>query len=200
MTFDKFQILFGVKPNNLVSFYISEKKTLEQILLKKNLARVLSCSQKKNNLTKSSIILKCVSLFFSFITFKFYQPKKSFIMKKQILSLAVIALLALAVQSCKKEEPKLTEEELTIGNKVDTLATDIKEIKDTAVTKTEGAAQDVKDATKKAADDVENAAKKTATDVKDATKKGAEKVEGAAKAAKDGTVKTAKEVNDALKK
>lgn len=121
-------------------------------------------------------------------------------MKKQILSLAVVALLAFAVQSCKKEEPKLTEEELTLGNKVDTLTTDLKEIKDTAVIKTEAAAQDVKDATKKAAADVENAAKKTATDVKDATKKGAEKVEGAAKAAKDGTVKTAKEVNEALKK
>lgn len=92
-------------------------------------------------------------------------------MKKQILSLAVVALLAFAVQSCEKKEPKPAEDELTLGNKVDSLTTDIKEVKDSAVTKTEAAAQDVKDATKKAADDVENAAKKTATDVKDATKK-----------------------------
>ena len=121
-------------------------------------------------------------------------------MKKQILSLAAVALLAFSVQSCgdKKETP--ADDNLTIGNKVDTLATDITEVKDSAVSKTESAAQDVKDATKKAADDVENAAKKTATDVKDATKKGAQKVENAAKAAKDGTVKTAKEVNEALKK
>lgn len=110
-------------------------------------------------------------------------------MKKQILSLAVVALLAFAVQSCEKKEPKPAEDELTLGNKVDSLTTDIKEVKDSAVIKTENAAQDVKDATKKAADDV-----------KDATKKGAEKVENAAKAAKDGTVKTAKDVNDALKK
>lgn len=110
-------------------------------------------------------------------------------MKKQILSLAIIALLAFAVQSCEKKEPKPAEEELTLGNKVDSLTTDIKEVKDSAVIKTESAAQDVKDATKKAAEDV-----------KDATKKGAEKIENAAKAAKDGTVKTAKEVNEALKK
>lgn len=110
-------------------------------------------------------------------------------MKKQILSLAIVALLAFAVQSCEKKEPKPTEEELTLGNKVDTLTTDIKEAKDSAVTKVEDAATDVKDATKKAADDV-----------KAATEKGAKKVEDAAKAAKDGTVKTAKDVNDALKK
>jgi len=175
------------------------------------LAQELFCSQKKNNLTKSSIILKFVLLFFSHITFKFYQPKKNVIMKKQILSLAVVALLAFGVQSCEKKEPKPAEEELTLGNKVDSLTTDIKEVTDTSVSKaesaaakakdaTENAASDVKDATKKAANDVENAAKKTATDVKDATKKGAEKVENAAKAAKDGTVKTAKEVNEALKK
>ncbi|KAF2327249.1 hypothetical protein [Flavobacterium daemonense] len=121
-------------------------------------------------------------------------------MKKQILSLAVVALLAFAVQSCDKKEPKPTDEELTLGNKVDSLTTDIKEVKDTAVSKTEKAAQDVKDATKKAADDVEDATKKAAEDVKDATKKGAKKVENVAKAAKDGTVKTAKEVNEALKK
>jgi hypothetical protein len=99
-------------------------------------------------------------------------------MKKQILSLALVALLSLTVQSCKKEEPKPTEEELTLGNKVDSLTTDIKEVKDTAVTKVEDAAKDVKEA----------------------TEKGAKKVEAAAKAAKDGTVKTAKDVNDALKK
>lgn len=99
-------------------------------------------------------------------------------MKKQILTLAVIALLTFAVQSCEKKEPKPAEDELTLGNKVDSLTTDIEEVKDSAVTKTEKAAEDVKDA----------------------TKKGAEKVENAAKAAKDGTVKTAKEVNEALKK
>lgn len=115
--------------------------------------------------------------------------QKKLIMKKQILSLAVIALLAFGVQSCEKKEPKPTEDELTLGNKVDSLATDIDEVKDTAVTKVEDAAKDVKDATKKAAEDVKNA-----------TEKGAKKVEEAAKAAKDGTVKTAKEVNDALKK
>lgn len=112
-------------------------------------------------------------------------------MKKQILSLAVVALLAFAVQSCgDKKEPKPADEELTLGNKVDSLTTDIEEVKDSAVSKTESAAQDVKDATKKAADDVETATKKAADDVKDATKKGAQKVENAAKAAKDGTVKT----------
>ncbi len=111
------------------------------------------------------------------------------IMKKQILSLAVVALLAFGVQSCDKKEPKPAEEELTLGNKVDSLTTDIKEVKDSAVTKTEKAAQDVKEATEKAA-----------ADVKNATKKGADKVEAAAKAAKDGTVKTAKDVDEALKK
>jgi len=110
-------------------------------------------------------------------------------MKKQILSLAVVALLAFTVQSCEKKEPKPADEELTIGNKVDSLATDVKEVKDSAVIKTEDAAKDVKDATKKAAEDV-----------KDATEKGAKKVENAAKAVKDGTVKTAKEVDAALKK
>jgi len=110
-------------------------------------------------------------------------------MKKQILSLAVVALLAFAVQSCEKKENKPAEDELTLGNKVDSLTTDIKEVKDSAVSKAESAATKAKDATKKAANDVEAAAKK-----------GAEKVENAAKAAKDGTVKTAKEVNEALKK
>ncbi|MWB95265.1 hypothetical protein GON26_12920 [Flavobacterium sp. GA093] len=111
-------------------------------------------------------------------------------MKKQILSLALIALVAFSVQSCgdKKEETK-AEEELTLGNKVDSLTTDIEQAKDTAVTKVENAAEDVKDATKKAAEDV-----------KDATKKAAEKAEAAAKAAKDGTVQTAKDVDAALKK
>jgi hypothetical protein len=69
-------------------------------------------------------------------------------MKKQILSLAVVALLAFAVQSCEKKE-KPAEDELTLGNKVDTLTTDIQEVKDSAVIKTEKAAEDVKDATKK---------------------------------------------------
>ncbi|KLT68626.1 MULTISPECIES: hypothetical protein [Flavobacterium] len=110
-------------------------------------------------------------------------------MKKQILSLAVVALLAVTVQSCGDKKETKPEEELTLGNKVDSLTTDLEEVKDSAVSKTEDAAQDVKDATKKAADDV-----------KDATKKGADKVEAAAKAAKDGTVKTAKEVDAALKK
>ncbi|MBS7233168.1 hypothetical protein KHA90_19290 [Flavobacterium psychroterrae] len=110
-------------------------------------------------------------------------------MKKQILSLAVIALLAFAVQSCEKKEPKPAEDELTLGNKVDTLTTDIEQAKDSAVIKAENAAAKAKAAS-------ENAAQ----DVKDATKKGAQKVENAAKAAKDGTVKTAKEVNEALKK
>jgi len=132
-------------------------------------------------------------------------------MKKQILSLAVVALLAFAVQSCEKKEPKPGEDELTLGNKVDTLTTDIEEVKDSTVIKAENAAanakeasqnavQDVKDATKKTANDVENAAKKTATDVKEASQKAATKAEAAAKAAKDGTVKTAKDVNEALKK
>ncbi|WP_163408633.1 hypothetical protein [Flavobacterium ajazii] len=110
-------------------------------------------------------------------------------MKKQILSLAVIALLAFGVQSCGDKKETKPEEELTLGNKVDSLTTDIEEVKDSAVSKTENAAEDVKEATKKAAEDV-----------KDATKKGAEKVEAAAKAAKDGTVQTAKNVNEALKK
>ena len=99
-------------------------------------------------------------------------------MKKQILSLAIVALLAFAVQSCDKKETKPAEDELTLGNKVDSLTTDIEEVKDSAVTKTEKAAEDVKEAAKKAAD----------------------KAEAAAKAAKDGTVKTAKEVNEELKK
>ncbi|MEL1253186.1 hypothetical protein AAEO57_05335 [Flavobacterium sp. DGU38] len=110
-------------------------------------------------------------------------------MKKQILSLAVIALLAFGVQSCEDKKATKPEEELTLGNKVDSLTTDIEEVKDSAVSKTENAAEDVKSATQKAAEDV-----------KDATKKGAEKVEAAAKAAKDGTVQTAKDVNEALKK
>ena len=110
-------------------------------------------------------------------------------MKKQILSLAVVALLAFAVQSCDKKETKPAEDELTLGNKVDSLTTDIEEVKDSAVIKTEKAAEDVKDATQKAADDV-----------KEAAEKAAEKAEAAAKAAKDGTVKTAKEVNEELKK
>ncbi len=165
------------------------------------MARVLSCPEMKSNLAKSSIILKCVSLFFSFITFKFYQPKKkSFIMKKQILSLAVIALLAFAVQSCEKKEPKPAEDELTLGNKVDTLTTDIEQAKDSAVIKAENAAAKAKAASENAAQDVKDATTKAADDVKDATKKGAQKVENAAKAAKDGTVKTAKDVNEALKK
>lgn len=117
-------------------------------------------------------------------------------MKKQILSLAVIALLAFTVQSCEKKEPKPGEDELTLGNKVDTLTTDIEEVKDSAVIKAEDAAAKAKDA----AQDVKDATTKAAEDVKAATKKGAEKVENAAKAAKDGTVKTAKEVNEALKK
>ncbi|MEO8237995.1 MAG: hypothetical protein ABI793_02825 [Flavobacterium sp.] len=99
-------------------------------------------------------------------------------MKKQILSLAIVALLAFSVQSCGDKKETNPEDNLTLGNKVDSLTTDIEEVKDTAVVKAENAAQNVKDA----------------------TKKGAEKVEAAAKAAKDGTVQTAKDVNEALKK
>jgi hypothetical protein len=99
-------------------------------------------------------------------------------MKKQILSLAVVALLAFSVQSCGDKKETKPEDELTLGNKVDSLTTDIEEIKDTIAVK------------------AENAAEKT----KAATEKGAEKVEAAAKAAKDGTVQTAKDVNEALKK
>ena len=69
-------------------------------------------------------------------------------MKKQILSLAVIALLAFAVQSCEKKENKTAEDELTLGNKVDSLTTDIKEVKDSAVSKAENAAAKAKDAQK----------------------------------------------------
>lgn len=110
-------------------------------------------------------------------------------MKKQILSLAVVALLAFGVQSCEKKEPKPGEDELTLGNKVDTLTTDIEQAKDSAVIKAENAAADAKEATKK-----------TAEEVKEASQKAADKAEAAAKAVKDGTVKTAKDVNEALKK
>ena len=67
------------------------------------------------------------------------------------MSLAVIALLAFAVQSCEKKENKTAEDELTLGNKVDSLTTDIEEVTDSAVSKAEGAAAKAKDATKTAA-------------------------------------------------
>lgn len=110
-------------------------------------------------------------------------------MKKQILSLAVVALLAFSVQSCGDKKETKPEDELTLGNKVDSLTTDIEEVKDTVIVKAENAAEEAKAKTKE-----------TVEEVKDATKKGAEKVEAAAKAAKDGTVQTAKDVNEALKK
>lgn len=110
-------------------------------------------------------------------------------MKKQILSLAVVALLAFAVQSCDKKETKPGEDELTLGNKVDTLTTDIEQAKDSAVIKAENAAAKAKEASQNAAQDV-----------KEAAVKAADKAEAAAKAAKDGTVQTAKDVNEALKK
>ena len=110
-------------------------------------------------------------------------------MKKQILSLAVVALLAFAVQSCEKKEPKPGEDELTLGKKVATLTTDIEEVKDSAVIKAENAAANAKEASQNAVQDVKEASQKAAT-----------KAEAAAKAAKDGTVKTAKDVNEALKK
>lgn len=99
-------------------------------------------------------------------------------MKKQILSLAVVALLAFSVQSCGDKKETKPEDELTLGNKVDSLTTDIEEVKDTIAVKAENAAEKAKAA----------------------TEKGAKKVEAAAKAAKDGTVQTAKDVNEALKK
>ncbi|QSB26616.1 hypothetical protein [Flavobacterium sp. CLA17] len=110
-------------------------------------------------------------------------------MKKQILSLALVALLGFTAQSCGDKKETKPEEELTLGNKVDTLTNDIEQVKDSAVIKAENAAAKAKEASQNAVQDV-----------KDATKKGADKVEAAAKAAKDGTVKTAKDVNEALKK
>jgi hypothetical protein len=121
-------------------------------------------------------------------------------MKKQILSLALIALLGFTAQSCGDKKETKPEEELTLGNKVDTLTNDIEEVKDSAVVKAENAATNAKEASENAVQDAKDATKKAAEDVKAATKKGADKVEAAAKAAKDGTVKTAKEVNEALKK
>jgi ElaB/YqjD/DUF883 family membrane-anchored ribosome-binding protein len=109
-------------------------------------------------------------------------------MKKQILSLAVIALLAFAVQSCGDKELKPKEDNLTLGNKVDSLTTDIEEVKDTAVVKVENAASEAKEATNKTVEEVKDAAKKTAADVKEASQKAADKAE------------TAKDVNEALKK
>lgn len=122
-------------------------------------------------------------------------------MKKQILSLAVIALLAFAVQSCgdKKEETK-AEDELTLGNKVDSLTTDIQQVRDSAVIKAENAAAKAKEASQNTIQEVKDATKKTADEVKEASKKTADKAAAAAKAAKDGTVQTAKDVNEALKK
>jgi len=67
-------------------------------------------------------------------------------MKKQILSLAVVALLAFGVQSCEKKETKPADEELTLGNRVDSLTTDIEEVKDSAVSKAESAASHSYDA------------------------------------------------------
>ncbi|MET0945042.1 MAG: hypothetical protein ABWY22_06520, partial [Flavobacterium sp.] len=96
-------------------------------------------------------------------------------MKKQILSLAVVALLAFAVQSCEKKEPKPGEDELTLGNKVDTLTTDIEQAKDSAVIKAENAAANAKEASENAAQDVKEATTKAAQDVKEAAKKAADK-------------------------
>jgi hypothetical protein len=100
-------------------------------------------------------------------------------MKKQILSLALIAVLALSVQSCnKKEATTEAKEELTIGNKVDSLANDIEKATDSAATKIEKA----KDSLKADAE------------------KGAKKIEDAAKKVKEGAKKTADDVKETLKK
>lgn len=121
-------------------------------------------------------------------------------MKKQILSLALVALLAFTVQSCEKKEPKPGEEELTLGNKVDSLTTDIQQVRDSAVIKAENAAAKAKEASQNTMQEVKDASKKTVDEVKEASKKTADKAAAAAKAAKDGTVQTAKDVNEALKK
>ena len=92
-------------------------------------------------------------------------------MKKQILSLAVIALLAFGVQSCEDKKANKPEDELTLGNKVDSLTSDIEEVKDSAVVKAENAAEKAKAATEEAKEKT----KETIEDVKDATKKGAER-------------------------
>ena len=120
-------------------------------------------------------------------------------MKKQILSLAIVALLAFAVQSCEKKEPKPGEEQLTLGNKVDTLTTDIQQARDSAVIRAENAAAKAKEASQNTIQEVKDATQKTAAEVKEASRKAAAKAEAAAKAAKDGTVKTANDVNEALK-
>lgn len=101
------------------------------------------------------------------------------IMKKQFLSLALIAILGLSVQSCnKKEATTEPTEELTIGNKVDSLANKIEKASDSAATKIE----------------------KAADSLKSDAEKGAKKIEDAAKKAKEGVSKTAADVKETLKK
>ncbi len=101
------------------------------------------------------------------------------IMRKQILSLALIAILGLSVQSCnKKETTAEPTEDLTIGNKVDSLANNIEKAGDSAVTKIE----------------------KAADSLKSDAEKGAKKIEEAAKKAKEGVKKTAADVKETLKK
>jgi uncharacterized protein YbjQ (UPF0145 family) len=101
------------------------------------------------------------------------------IMKKQILSLALIAVLGLSVQSCNKKEATTDpKEDLTIGNKVDSLANKLEKATDSAATKMEKAADSLK------AD----------------AEKGAKKIEEAAKKVKEGAKKTADDVKETLKK
>lgn len=99
-------------------------------------------------------------------------------MKKQVTSLALIALLGFTTQSCKKEADKSEDMELTPGQKLDTMIDTMKAEKDTAAMKIDT----------------------TMADIKNATKKGVNAVEGAAKDVKKEVEKTADGISKEMKK